>query len=415
MRTTATTYSLPNPRGAASSPGVSPPPEPTGRGPSKPGSLREGIRIGRWFGIEIRLELSWFIIFAFLTLSFAGKLSLEHPALAPALRWAVALGASLLFFGSILLHELSHSVVSLRSGVQVHGITLFFFGGVSHLASEPKRPKDELLIAIVGPLTSAALGAAFLGLAGLFSSIPLARSVASWLGTVNLGLAVFNLIPGFPLDGGRVLKALIWAATKDARKAQRLAITAGRFVSYGLILAGAILAFGLGLPQDGLWIGFMGWYLLSSAHSGRLQLDLAEVLGRLHVRDLMHSPEAVVRKEDRIESVVNDTILARGFGTLFVCDGSTLQGLVTLHEIKRVPRDSWGVLTIGEIMVPADRLLSIDPADSLLRALERMNQLSVGRLPVLEKGALAGIITREDVLRVLATHVELERSGPASH
>lgn len=368
---------------------------------------RGGLRLGKWFGIEIRLEGSWFIIFSLLIVSFAAHLASRHPSLAAGPRWTLAAATSLLFFGSILLHELAHSIVARRRGLDVQGITLMLFGGVSHLGSEPKRPKDDLAIAIVGPLTSAAIGAMFLGVAWLVSPVPIARSVASWLGGINLGLAVFNLLPGFPLDGGRVLKALIWTFTGDPAKALRLAIDAGRVVAYGLILSGIYLALGLRWTIDGIWIGFLGWYLLSGAESSRLQMTLGEVLRHHLVRDVLHPPEAVVRPDESLSEAIEAWVLQRGHRTILVCEGARLLGLVTLHEIKRVPKEDWGARTVGQVMISTDRLAIAVPEQNLLQAFQLMNQRRVSQLPVVCNGELIGLLGREDILRVLAIHTEI--------
>ncbi|MBI3854840.1 MAG: site-2 protease family protein [Planctomycetes bacterium] len=376
-----------------------------GRAPPPAGS---GFRIGRIFGIDLRLEGSWFVIFALLILSFAGNLDARHPGLAPAAKWTLAAGTSLLFFGSILLHELAHSLVAVRKGIRVHDITLLLFGGVSHLAGEPKRPKDDLEIAVVGPLTSAVLGLLFLGAARLLSAFPVAASMSSWLGIINLGLAAFNLLPGFPLDGGRILKALIWMATGNAGRAYRLSIAAGRLLAYGMIFGGLLLALELKRTTDGIWIALMGWYLLSNARAGRLQLTLSGILKRHRVRDVMRAPEAVVQSGVPVSDAVEEWVLRKGRRALLVCEEGRLLGLVTLHEIKKVPREDWSLRPVGRIMIPSERLETVVPDQSLLLAFQRMNEHSVSQLPVLgEGGALAGVVGREDVLRLLGVHTEM--------
>lgn len=365
------------------------------------------IRLGRWFGIEIRLEASWFLVFGLLVFSLYGTLGGQHPALAPNLRWAVALGTSLLFFGSVLLHELAHSVMARRQGIQVRGITLMLFGGVSHLAGEPKRPKDDLAIALVGPLASAAIGGAFLAVAAAVAPFPVARTVATWLGFINLALAAFNLLPGFPLDGGRVLKAVIWAVTGNARRAYHWAIAAGRVVAAAMIFAGVVLAVGLHWTADGLWIGFLGWYLLSGAQASRMQLTVAEILKQHQVRDVLRPPEAVVRWDDLLSDVVDAWIHQRGHRTLLVCEEARLLGLVTLQEIRKVPRNEWDRQMVGQIMIPAGRLAIAVPEQNLFQAFQLMNERGVSQMPVVCQGDLLGLLTREDVVRILAIHTEL--------
>jgi Zn-dependent protease/CBS domain-containing protein len=374
--------------------------------------VRRGLRLGSLFGIEIRLEFSWFFIFAFLILAFAANLAAAHPTLGPAVKWSVALGASLLFFSSILLHELAHSMVARSLGIPVHGITLLLFGGISHLANEPKRPREDLAIAIVGPLTSALLGAFFLAVARLLDPFAVARSVAFWLGVINLGLAGFNMIPGFPLDGGRVLRAVLWASTGDPAKAQRFAASAGRLVALGLIIAGLVLAIGWNRMIDGAWIGFMGWYLLSGSQANRLQLALTEVLKSHLVQDVVRPPEALVRAAEPMAELVEEWILRKGHRTMLVCEQTRLLGLVTLHEIQRIPREEWANRTAGQIMIPAERLVTAGPQETLLDAFRRMDERAVSQLPVVSEGALVGTVTREDLLRLLAVHAEINKRSP---
>jgi Zn-dependent protease/predicted transcriptional regulator len=376
--------------------------------PENPFLHEGGLSLGSWFGIRVALEASWFVTFALLTVALAGYLAGEHPSLAAELRWTVALGTSALFFGSILLHELAHSLVARRLGLQVRGITLMLVGGVSHLGSEPKRPLDDLAIAAAGPLTSAAVGTLFLGIAQLLSPLPLAQSVASWLGIINLGLAAFNLLPGFPLDGGRALKALLWTSTGDPARAYRLAISAGKVVATALIFAGVLMAFGRNWTYDGLWIGFLGWYLLSGAQATRRQLSLSDALKQHQVRDVLRPPEAVVSWGESLAGVVDGWVLRRGQRTLLVCEGTRLLGMVTLHQIKQIPKDEWDRCVVGQIMIPTAELAVAVPEQNLFQAFGRMSERGVSQLPVVEGGRLIGLLGREDVLRVLAVGMEMD-------
>lgn len=380
---------------------------------SKPTLQRGGVSLGRWFGIEIRLEPSWFVIFALLTFSFSNMLAGAHPYLVPAIHWIVALLGSVLFFGSILTHELAHSLVAIRTGVPVHSITLHIFGGVSRLGSEAKSPWDEFRIAVVGPLTSAALGTLFLGIARATSPSSIANCIVSWLGYVNLGLAAFNLLPGFPLDGGRVLRSILWAVKGNPAKASQVAHRAGEMTAYGLILIGVALAFGLREFMNGLWLGFMGWFLLSAAQSSRIQTALRDVLGRLRVDDVMKAPPVPAFPETAMETLVNDRILKTGERAFLVCEGDRLLGLVTLHEIKRVPREEWELTPLRQVMVPLEDLTRVSPSDSLVQAFEKLDEQAVNQLPVLDHDRLVGMLNREDMLRLVSSHLELgNRSTP---
>ncbi len=383
-------------------------PAPSSRRSVKVPPRRGGVSLGRWFGIEIGLEPSWFIIFALLTFSLSGMLAASHPDLAPALHWSVALLGSLFFFGSILTHELAHSLLAIRNGIRVHSITLHIFGGVSRLGSEAKRPRDEFLIAIVGPATSGILGALFLAASSLLPASSITTCVVRWLGYVNLGLGAFNLLPGFPLDGGRVLKAMVWAIKKDLRKADEVAHLGGQAVAYGLILIGVTLAFGLGQFSSGLWLGFLGWFLLSAAQSSRLQSNLRDILGRLHVKDVMREARPEVSPYMTLSALVDERVLRTGERTFFVSDEGRFLGLVTLQEIKGSPRHKWETLVLREVMVPLEQLTSLSPSDTLVRAFETLDEQAVNQLPVTDGERLVGMLSREDMLRLVNSHLELK-------
>ncbi len=370
-----------------------------------------GLSLGRWFGIDIRLEPSWFVIFVLLTFSFSTMLGAAHPDLSPTVHWTVALLGSVFFFGSILTHELAHSLVAIRAGVRVHSITLHIFGGVSRLGSEAKSPWDEFQIAIVGPVTSFALGALFLGVASVIPPLSIGNCITSWLGYVNLGLGVFNLLPGFPLDGGRVLRAIVWGITGNSRKASQVAFMGGRAVAYGLILVGITLAFGLSQFMNGLWLAFMGWFLLSAGQSSQAQSALREILERLFVKDVMRASGPLLSPETSVSTVINEHVLKTGERTFYVSDEGRFLGLVTLHELKRVPREDWGVLTLRDILVPPEALAHLSPSDSLVQAFEKLDEHAVNQLPVMEQDGLLGVLNREDLLRLVTSHLELRGKG----
>jgi Zn-dependent protease/CBS domain-containing protein len=372
---------------------------------SSPGS----ISLGNILGLRISLDGSWLLIFALISFSLFAGLTSDHPGLPLGSYWGGALVGSLLFFASILLHEISHSLVARSRGMDVHGITLFFFGGVSQLKSEPRRPLDEFLMAIVGPLTSAILGLAFLGIQRVFPVDSLGAGLASWLGWINLALAAFNLLPGFPLDGGRVFRSVAWAVTGNLKKATRIASKAGSVIAFGLIFWGLLQAFIYNQMVQGLWFGFLGWFLLSAAQQSVAQLELRRILGRIRVSEVMRRDAARVSPEENVRRFVEDKLLRTGERCFIVSEpGDTLLGLVTLHELKSIPRNSWSVTTIREVMVPLERLRSTGPDRPLLEALEKMNQSGVHQLPVVEGSVFRGLVTREDVLRRVSVHLELD-------
>lgn len=371
-----------------------------------------GLRIGRLLGVDIAIDASWLIIAALIILSLGTHFRSEFPRAAPLHVWLAAGGAMILFFGSILVHELAHSLVARAQGLPVHGITLFVFGGVSRLAGEPRRPVDEFVMAVVGPAASVLLGVAFLGAGFLLPSESLVRSVVSWLGVVNLVLAGFNLIPGFPLDGGRVLRAVAWGLTGSYRKATHIAATAGAAVSYSLIVLGIVAALGLGALIGGLWLAFIGWFLLSAVKSSRMQAEFREALGRLKVGQAMARDCAKVGEDESLSELVEHQVLGEGRRCFLVSDGRKLVGLLTLGDIRRVPRERWSASPVRDVMVPAEEVRSVAPDDTLLRAMEIMAVRDASQLPVVTDGDLVGVISREDVLKRVALLLEIENGEP---
>jgi Zn-dependent protease len=371
---------------------------------------RGGFLIGKPFGIEIRVDPSWVIIAFLIVFSLGGQFA-RLPVDAPAgAVWIAAAVTGLLFFASILTHELSHSLVARARGLGVHGITLFVFGGVSQIKGEPKRPKDEFWIAVVGPLTSAGIGAAFLLLEKLLPRHSLAGLAAGWLGVINFILAGFNLLPGYPLDGGRIFRAITWSLTGDLRRSTRLAARLGTVIGGGLIVWGAFLLFTTPYFVSAVWMGLIGWFLVSAAQRSVLHLELRDLLGRYRVGQLMQPDCPRVRADETLRHFVEDQVLGTGRRCFLVTEGESLKGLVTLHELRAVPRDAWATTTVGDVMVRLDRIESVRPADSLARALEKMEERGVNQLPVVEEDSLRGLVTREDVIRVLTTDLELRRS-----
>jgi Zn-dependent protease/predicted transcriptional regulator len=368
---------------------------------------RSGVPLGRIFGIEIRVDVSWIVIFALVTLSLANYFAGESPGATPAQSWAAAVVGSLIFFASILGHELMHSLIAKAQGTAVTGITLFIFGGVAKLQGEPKRPVDELLVAAVGPAFSALIGAAFLALQSVWPPNSIYALVAGWVGATNLGLAVFNLLPGFPLDGGRVFRAVAWSITGDLRRATRLAASTGSAVAYALIILGMSLVVAYGAVLNGLWIAFIGWFLLSAAKGSVAHMELTDVLSRLAVGAAMRRDCPTIPGDESVASLVEDQILRTGRKCFFVSDNGHFEGLVTLHEVKERDRSTWPDTAVRDIMIPAGAVKSVRPADSLLEAMRRMDESNVDQLPVVEEGSLQGIVSREDVLHAVALHLEL--------
>ena len=320
--------------------------------------MRNAFKIGKLFSIEIRLDYSWFVIFLLVTWSLStGHFPMyQWPAL---MSWAVGIVASLFFFASILAHELGHSFIAVRRNVPVKSITLFIFGGIAQLAKEPGRPLDEFLIAIAGPVVSASLGFAYLGIPALFfadANTPVA-AVGLWLGTVNLTIAVFNLIPGFPLDGGRVLRSVIWGVTGKFNKATQIASAAGQFVAYAFIFTGMWLFFA-GRVGDGLWIGFIGWFLNNAALTQYAQVTLKEQLAGITARDAMTA------------------------GIMF-----------------------------GRTVTPFQATRTIDADMNLFEVIRFMNDENIDEAPVAENGRILGMISRDRLLHFIAVRAQLGKAA----
>jgi Zn-dependent protease/CBS domain-containing protein len=370
-----------------------------------PGSFR----IGRIAGIDIEVNVSWLVILVLLTFSLAVS---WFPATVPRqstlIYWVLGFIAALLLFVSVLLHELAHSLVARARGVPVKRITLFIFGGVSDLEQEPQTPGVEFQIAIVGPLTSLAIGAVTLVAGNLIgSNAPLVAAVLGYLGVTNLLLGVFNLIPGFPLDGGRVLRAIIWRVTGSLRRATRAATLVGQVIAYLFIVAGVFLFFS-GDFINGLWFGFIGWFLLQAAQAANSQVMLESVFKGVTVGQLMSSAPLTAPANISLQQLVDSYLLPHGARTIPVVRGDDQQlvGLVTLADIRHVPREQWLQTPVGQAMVPLERLHAVRPQQNLNDVLPLMTGRDVNQVLVVDDaGRLVGILSRDAILR----YVEIRR------
>ncbi len=370
--------------------------------------MRNSLTLGKILGIPIKVNASWFLIAGLITLSLAsGYFPQQFPGWTATGYWLAGLATALLFFGSVLVHELGHSVVALWEKIPVRGITLFIFGGVAQIGREPDRPGSEFRIAIAGPLTSLALALGFsaLGQAAGLISAPLA-GVAGYLGRINLMLAVFNMIPGFPLDGGRVLRATLWHLKQDLLTATRWASNAGRAVAF-LFIASGIFQGLTGNLFDGLWIALIGWFLNSAAQSGYQHVVMKEMLTGVTARELAALPCMEVPADVCVSDLVAGRVMAHGDRCFFVAQDGHLQGMVTLDEIRRVPRSAWTSLTAAQVMTPAQALAWARPDDELWTLLRRMDEGHLNHLPLLLRGRPVGMITREILQRYIRLRGEL--------
>jgi Zn-dependent protease len=365
--------------------------------------LRGGIPIGKAFGIQLRLHYSWFFIFVLVTFALAGVYFPDtYPAWSLSARIAAGLITSVLFFASVLVHELMHSIVSQRQGVPVQSITLFFLGGVSQITSEPKQPADEFRMAIVGPLTSLVIGGIFLGIYFQLRNVDtfaaqFVTGIVQWLGIINLFLGVFNLIPGFPLDGGRVLRSLIWWRSRNLTRATRIASNVGRAVGFIFIFAGIYFIF-TGNWLNGIWLALIGWFLESAAVGSYRQLLMQEMLKGHVASEVMSGDCAVVPPDMTIDHLVNGNILTSGRRCFPVGSGSEIMGLMTLHNVKEVPREQWTTETVKEAMTPFDKLKWVRPDEELSSVLRILTENNINQVPVVQDNKIIGMVSRESLL-----------------
>ena len=368
-----------------------------------------GLRLGSVLGFEIRVDYSWFIIFFLILWSFsAGVFPQAVPGLAPASYLAMGAAGALLFFASLLAHELSHSVVARSKGVPVEGITLFIFGGMAHTRREAETPGDELLIAGVGPLASLVLGVLFAAIwwVGTMLALPAPiPAVARYLAFVNVILALFNLLPGFPLDGGRVFRALAWRATGDRAKATRWASAGGQWLGYGLMALGILQVLG-GAVLGGLWLVFIGWFLRTAAVFSFKQDVLRGMLDGVPARDLMTADPNTVPPDLDLADLVDDHVLRQRHHGFPVTEYGELVGLVTLEQVKRTPRDQWHQTHVRDVMLTGAEF-TVDPDESMSRVLEQLGGEGPGRVVVARGTRVLGIISNSDVARWVQREQEL--------
>jgi Zn-dependent protease len=369
--------------------------------------VETGVKLGRILGVPIRLHASWFLIFGLVTWSLAASyFPAGYPSLPTGAYWVLGAATSLLFFGSVLAHELGHSLVALRSQIPVHGITLFIFGGVAQIGREPSTPGDEFRVAIAGPLTSLVLAIGFGGLWLLDRAVPYLAAPSLWLMRINLGLALFNLIPGFPLDGGRVLRAVVWRITQNFQRATQVASFVGQLTAFGFIGLGLLTMVG-GSFVNGLWLVFIGWFLQNAAAASYAQVNIQHSLRDVTAAQVMTRDCAFVPAQITVEQLVEERILPSGRRCFFVTENDRPRGVLTLSDIAQVSRPDWERTTAEQIMVPWERTSQVQPHTALLAALQVMDDANVNQIPVVEGEEVVGMLSREHVLHYVRTRAEL--------
>ncbi len=368
--------------------------------------MRSQIRLGKIFGIEIGLHYSWFLIALLIGTSLFAQFHTKNPEWGDGVILAMSIVTGLLFFVSLLVHELAHSLFASSHGLPVKEITLFALGGVSQIEKEPASARTEFWMAFAGPLTSAVIGLVCVGAARLVSNAPL-NAMISWLGYINLALAVFNMVPGYPLDGGRILRAILWWKTGDAERSTRMAAKTGQFVG-GLFIVWGILQFAGGAGFGGLWISFIGWFLLQAAGESSQRIGLEHALAGATAGDLMTDECPALDGNLNIQHFVDEELLRTGKRCFVVTQNGAVAGLVTPHEVKAIDRARWPYTTLVDIMRPLDELHTVPPDTPLKNVLEIMGREDLNQLPVMSNGRLAGVLSRAHVLDYLRTKADLK-------
>jgi len=370
--------------------------------------MRTSWRIGSLFGIDIRIDSSWIVIFTFVTWVLASFYFPNRFAGWPHWQyWVVGVVTSLLFFASVLGHELTHSLVAMRQGEEVRSITLFILGGVAELKGEPESPGKEFSMAFVGPLSSMIIAVFFwaISFAVRDFSQPL-WALTRYLALINLIVGIFNLIPGFPMDGGRVLRAIVWKVTGNLRRATRIASSTGQAIAFLFIVFGIFLIFSRAL-FNGLWMVFIGWFIHSAATRGYKQVVMKDMLKDIRAKDLMDREFETVSPDLPLQDLIEEHILRKRQRAFLVFDQGKLGGIISLDDVKAVPKENWGSTRVAEIMTPKEKLETALPEDDGGSVLAKLTGKNVNQVPVVKGGKVEGILGRSDILQFLQPRAEL--------
>jgi Zn-dependent protease/CBS domain-containing protein len=359
-------------------------------------------RVARIAGIDVRVDSSWVVIALLITYSLYLRFSFVYKSLSTGGAIGIAILAAVLFFGSVLLHELAHAVVSQARGIKVQDITLFLFGGATRARVESRGPGDEFLITVVGPLTSAAL-------AGLFWAIEvLVRGTLSrpltgmfgYLAWVNLLLAGFNLVPGFPLDGGRLLRSVVWRVTGSLRRATRIASYSGQLVGW-LLVAGGVAFLLAGNPVSGIWFAFIGWFLVQAARASYQELQVQQMLRGVQAHDVMAGNLVRIPPDVSLQEAIDGYFMRYDHSAFPVDEQERTIGLLTLRKVRRVPRDEWPTSRVRDYMVPIGDQVVVGPDAPMDQVMAKLEDGEAGRVLVVDDGEVVGIITPSDLTRWL--------------
>jgi Zn-dependent protease len=368
-----------------------------------------GFNLGKVFGIQFRLHYTWFIIFLLITASLSWRVfPAFYPGWSQLLYWGIGIITSLLFFASVLAHELAHSLVGRANGIPIKSITLFIFGGVAQMTREAAKASAEFKMAAAGPACSLAIGGVFALVWILTQDIiePVA-AMAFYLAQINVILAAFNLIPGFPLDGGRVFRSLMWRFSGNYKRSTRIAAWLGQGVAYAFIAGGILMIFFLQEWIGGLWLVLIGWFLQGAASASYRQAQWQEALRGVIASQVMTPHYMTVPPNITLTQLVLGYVLPTGQRFFLVADEGGFKGILTLRNIKSVSQSSWDTTRVEKIMVPADQLKVARPEQDALSVVEQMNENDINQMPVVHGGRIIGLITRDNLMRALRTRTDL--------
>lgn len=370
--------------------------------------MKATFRLGKILGIQIGVHYSWLFIFVLITWSLAATYyPVNYPDFSTSTNWILGALSGLMLFASVLAHELGHSIVAQRRGIPVKSITLFIFGGAASITKEAETPGAEFSMAITGPATSFLLAGIFWLIYIIVSDASqIIGAVAFYLATINAILGVFNMVPGFPLDGGRVFRSILWATTKDFRRATRIATATGQGFAYFLIIGGIGLTL-IGFLQ-GLWLALIGWFLSNAASASYRQTVITELLREGRVKDIMATDFRSVPPDLSLQQALHDYIMQYNQRALPVVRGQKLEGLVTMTDIKKKPREQWSSVLVSEVMTKAGELKTVSPEDGLNTVIQLMESGDLNQLPVISDQKLVGLLSRSDLIRYIKFQQEID-------
>lgn len=374
--------------------------------------MKAQIKLGTVFGVELGLHYSWFIIALLIMFSLVTQFHAVNRDWSEPVIWSSAILTSILFFAGLFAHELSHAMVAKARGLPIHNITLFLLGGMAQMEEDAHDPGTEFWMAIAGPIASGVIGLALLAIAWALGWVPWTPAqtpgiaILVWLGYINLTLGAFNLVPGFPLDGGRVLRAILWRITGNADRSTTIAARIGQLVGAGFIGYGIISFLGRA-GIGGVWFALIGWFIIQSAGANLMQTQVGSLLRGLRVSDVMSRDCPLVDGGMRLQEFVDEQLLKTGRRCFLVAEDHRVAGLITPHEVLAIERSQWPLLSVRDAMRPVDAIHSLSPEVPALKALEIMGREDVNQLPVVVDGRLEGIVSRGHLLQVIHSRAEV--------